>query len=115
LEKVYPPYLLPLQEEAVRNYGILNCGEDKEGRMQYAPTGRMDSRFRGNDIGRSGNDIKVSVNEEGRMQYAPTEGNDNIDSRFRGNDISGTGMTLAKPKLHYHNSFLLVDTARTPF
>jgi len=35
------------EEEAVRNYGILNCGEDKEGRMQYAPTGRIDSRLRG--------------------------------------------------------------------
>jgi hypothetical protein len=47
----------------------------------------------------------------GVLQYAPTR----IDSRFRGNDISETGMTLAKPKLHYHNSFLLVDIARTPF
>lgn len=26
LEKHYSPYLLPIQEEAVRNYGILNCG-----------------------------------------------------------------------------------------
>jgi len=24
-EKDYSPYLLPLQEDAVRNYGILNC------------------------------------------------------------------------------------------
>ena len=39
LEKDYSRYLLPIQEEAVRKYGILNCGEDKEGRMQYAPTG----------------------------------------------------------------------------
>ena len=30
-EKDYPPYLLPLQEEAVRNYGILNCGKKEEG------------------------------------------------------------------------------------
>jgi helicase len=37
-EKDYPSYLLPLQEEAVRNYGILNCGGNEEGRMQYAPT-----------------------------------------------------------------------------
>jgi len=29
-EKDYPPYLLPLQEDAVRNYGILN-GNDKKG------------------------------------------------------------------------------------
>lgn len=43
------PYLLPLQEDAVKNYGILNCGEGKEGRILYAPTEGMDSRFRGND------------------------------------------------------------------
>ena len=47
-EKHYSPYLLPLQEDAVRNYEILNCGENgnKEGRMLYAPT-RIDSRARG--------------------------------------------------------------------
>jgi helicase len=28
-EEHYSPYLLPLQEEAVRNYGILNCGENE--------------------------------------------------------------------------------------
>lgn len=28
-EKHYSPYLLPLQEDAVRNYGILNCGENE--------------------------------------------------------------------------------------
>ena len=48
-EKQPSPYLLPLQEDAVRNYGILDCGEGKEGRMLYAPTEGMDSRFRGND------------------------------------------------------------------
>ena len=47
LEKDYSRYLLPIQEEAVRKYRILNCGEDKEGRMQYALTEGMDSRFRG--------------------------------------------------------------------
>jgi len=62
-EEHYSPYLLPIQEEAVRNYGILNCGENeihphpalspqgrgnKEGRMLYAPTEEIDSRFRGN-------------------------------------------------------------------
>ena len=26
-EKDYPPYLLPLQEEAVRKYGVLDYGE----------------------------------------------------------------------------------------
>lgn len=55
-EKDPSPYLLPLQEEAVRNYGILNYGEGKEGRMQYAPTEGIDSRLRGNDIKGSGND-----------------------------------------------------------
>jgi len=28
-EKHYSPCLLPLQEEAVRNYGILNCGKSE--------------------------------------------------------------------------------------
>ena len=40
--KDYSPYLLPIQEEAVRNYGILSYGEDKERRMQYAPTEGID-------------------------------------------------------------------------
>jgi helicase len=45
-EENYSPCLLPLQEEAVRNYGVLDCGEneDKEGRMQYAPTEGNDKR-----------------------------------------------------------------------
>jgi len=34
LEKHYPPYLLPLQEDAVRNYGILNCGEGRDDRYK---------------------------------------------------------------------------------
>jgi len=41
-EKNYSPYLLPVQEKAVRYYGVL----DKEGRMPYAPTGGMDSCLR---------------------------------------------------------------------
>ena len=60
-EKNPSPYLLPLQEDAIRNYGILDCGEDKEGRMQYAPTGRIDSRFRGNDKKGNGNDKSGST------------------------------------------------------
>ncbi|MBU1428333.1 hypothetical protein KKB07_05695, partial [bacterium] len=36
-EKNNSPYLLPLQEDAVKNYGILDCGEE------------IDSRVRGND------------------------------------------------------------------
>jgi helicase len=45
-ENHYSPYLLPVQEEAVRKYGILDYGEgsDEEGRMQYAPTGDNDRR-----------------------------------------------------------------------
>ena len=39
-EKDYSPYLLPLQEEAVRNYGILDCGKknDKNNLLVIAPT-----------------------------------------------------------------------------
>ena len=56
-EKDYSPYLLAVQEKAVREYGVLDFdGRNKEGRMQYAPTGGIDSRFRGNDIRRGGND-----------------------------------------------------------
>jgi len=43
-KKHYSPDLLPLQEEAVRNYGILSCGGNEEGRIQYAPTGGNDKR-----------------------------------------------------------------------
>ena len=45
-EKHYSPYLLPVQEEAVKEYGVLDYGEgsDEEGRMQYAPTGDNDRR-----------------------------------------------------------------------
>jgi len=44
LEKDYSPYLLPLQEDAVRNYGILDCGGNEERRMQYAPTEGSDKK-----------------------------------------------------------------------
>ena len=43
-EKKYSPYLLAVQEEAVRYYGVLDY---EEGPMPYAPTGGMDSRLRG--------------------------------------------------------------------
>jgi len=59
-EKSYSPYLLAVQEEAVRYYGVLDY---EEGRMPYAPTGGMDSRLRGNDIKRHGNDINVGGND----------------------------------------------------
>ena len=35
-EKHYPPYLLPIQEEAVRNYGILE--EENQNLLVIAPT-----------------------------------------------------------------------------
>ena len=73
-EKSYSPYLLPVQEEAVRDYGVLDFdGRNKEGRMQYAPTGGIDSRFRGNDIKGSGNDIKGSGNNIKRGGNDPSE------------------------------------------
>ncbi|MDP2967097.1 MAG: DEAD/DEAH box helicase, partial [bacterium] len=39
-EKHYSPYLLPVQEEAVRNYGILSCGgnENNKNLLVIAPT-----------------------------------------------------------------------------
>ncbi len=59
LEENYSSDLLEVQEEAIREYGVLDYnGRNKEGRMQYAPTGGIDSRFRGNDIKGSGNDIR---------------------------------------------------------
>jgi len=57
LENNYPPYLLPLQEDAVRNYGILDCGEN-----EIHPHPALSPQGRGN--------------KEERMQYAPTEDND---------------------------------------
>jgi len=46
-EKNYSPYLLSVQEEAVRYYGVLDY---EEGRMPYAPTG-------GNGRGKGSNEI----------------------------------------------------------
>jgi replicative superfamily II helicase len=59
-EKHYSRDLLPIQEEAVRNYGILSCGEneDKEGRMQYAPTEGNDKREEARN-NRSNNNLLV--------------------------------------------------------
>ena len=75
LEENYSSDLLEVQEKAIREYGVLDYnGRNKEGRMQYAPTGGIDSRFRGNDIRRGGNDIKGSGNDRGRdlLVVAPT-------------------------------------------
>ena len=64
LEENYSSDLLEVQEEAIREYGVLDFnGRNKEGRMQDAPTGGIDSRFRGNDIRRGGNDIKGGGND----------------------------------------------------
>ena len=41
-EKDYPPHLLPLQEDAVRNYGILNCGEGSDGIAALSSKARND-------------------------------------------------------------------------
>ena len=80
-EKNPSPYLLPLQEDAVKNYGILSCGEGSTG---------LPRRFasRNDRMGTPRDDKGVSTNEEGRMQYAPTG---RMDSRFRGNDKKGNG------------------------
>jgi len=43
-EKHYSPYLLPIQEEAVRDYGVLDGGgrvNDRAGRMNPTPTFAM--------------------------------------------------------------------------
>ena len=63
-EKNYSPHLMPVQEKAVRYYGVLDY---KEGRMPYAPTRGMDSRFRGNDIGGRGKDKNQNL-----LVIAPT-------------------------------------------
>ena len=44
-EEHYSPYLLPLQEDAVRNYGILNCGENG-----IHPHPALSPQGRGNEI-----------------------------------------------------------------
>ena len=51
-EKSYSPYLLPVQEEAARDYGVLDYEESKGLPRRCAPRNDrgMDSRFRGNDI-----------------------------------------------------------------
>jgi helicase len=63
-EENYSSCLLPLQEEAVRNYGILSCGGNEEGRMQYAPTEGIDSHFRGNDRGEGSDEPQVRASSE---------------------------------------------------
>ena len=43
-EKHYSPYLLPLQEDAVRKYGILNCGEGSDEIATLSSKARNDGR-----------------------------------------------------------------------
>jgi hypothetical protein len=76
-EKHYSRYLLPLQEEAVRNYGVLSCGEneDKEGRMLYAPTEGFDKREDACNDGRGITGLPSPLSR-GQAYYAPH--NDNI-------------------------------------
>ena len=70
-EENYSTELLPVQEEAVRNYGILYYDG---GHMAYASTGGMVSRLRGNDIKGNGNDIKRRELNKSRnlMVISPT-------------------------------------------
>ena len=74
-EKHYSPYLLPLQEDAVKKYGVLDWGEESTGlSRRFAPRNdkredvcndrEIDSRFRGNYIRGSGNDIKGNRNDQ---------------------------------------------------
>jgi helicase len=67
----YSPHLLPLQEEAVRNYGILSCGGNEEGRMQYAPTEGNDKREEACNDGGEGNTGLPSPLSRGQAYYAP--------------------------------------------
>jgi helicase len=50
-EKHYSPYLLPLQEDAVRKYGVLDYGEGSDEIAALSSKARndreIDSRFRG--------------------------------------------------------------------
>ena len=66
-EKHYSPYLLPLQEDAVKKYGVLDWGEESKGlSRRFAPRNdkredvrndrEIGYRFRGNDIRGSRND-----------------------------------------------------------
>jgi len=70
-EKHYSHYLLPLQEDAVKKYGVLDWGEESDEIAALSPKARndreIDSRFRGNDIKRSGNDIDKNL-----LVIAPT-------------------------------------------
>ena len=65
-EEHYSPYLLPLQEDAVRNYGILNCGEESAGLpRRFAPRNdkREDAR---NDIVANHNLLVIAPTSSGK-------------------------------------------------
>jgi len=65
-EKHYSPYLLPLQEEGVRNYGILSCGEGSTGLpRRFAP--RNDKREEAhNDIVANQNLLVIAPPSSGK-------------------------------------------------
>lgn len=61
-EEHYSPCLLPLQEEGVRNYGILDCGEcgnDRTGRMNPTPTFAKTERERTHNDGIANKNLLV--------------------------------------------------------
>ncbi len=96
LENHYSSYLLPIQKEAVLNYGILNSGE-REMRLSHCPVPcnevLMDSRLRGNGKRESGND-----REEGSTglphRFAPR--NDK-HPQGRGNNGNNNLLVIAPP------------------
>ena len=66
-EKSYSPYLLPVQEEAVRDYGVLDYDGGKGLPRRCVPRNdrRMDSRLRGNDM-RNNNLLVVAPTSSGK-------------------------------------------------
>ena len=91
-EKHYPPYLLPIQEEAVREYGVLDYDGNRgllcritrndkkeERRMQYAPTGGIDEIAALSSKARNDKDPHPTLSPQGRgstrlpRRYAPLD------------------------------------------
>jgi len=88
--KNYSSYLLPVQEKAVKYYGVL----DYDGKMRLPHNStthndrEMDSRFRGNDIGGNRNDIGGNRNDIGGSRNDLSKNNPN-EIRFHGTDRNG--------------------------
>ena len=102
-EKHYSHYLLPLQEDAVKKYGVLDWDEGSRGLpRRFAPRNdkrenvrndrEIDSRFRGNDIRRSGNDIRRSGNDG-------EEGSTGLPRRFapRNDGVANQNLLVIAP------------------